>query len=541
VNLLRYWHTLKYLRPIQIYGRVWFSLYKPIPDLSPPPPLRARYGRWVEPARLKPSLVGPQEFYFCGTQASLDSVGWDGPDMERLWRYNQHYFEDLVAQGANERRDWHQALVHRWVTDNPPGKGVGWEPYPTSRRIINWIKWALEGGKIEEKAIHSLAVQARWLEKRIEWHLLGNHLLANATALIFAGIFFEGSEAERWLQKGIRILDAQLTEQILEDGGHFELSPMYHAVVLRDMLDLYNLATVYSQIPILKERLIGWTDIINRMRRWLLVMSHPDGDIAFFNDAAFGVAPSTAELENYSYRLGLQSVPSPSDGVTHLKQSGYIRLQGNSAVAILDCAPIGPDYQPGHAHADTLSFELSVGKQRVLVNSGTSTYEAGEERMRQRGTASHNTVTIDGQNSSEVWACFRVARRANLTDLSIEQQGPEIDVRARHDGYYWLKGSPVHERYWFFSSNKLSIEDRVRGKSKVAVSRFHIHPECMVGFYERKGMIERPGLKVKFEIEGGKAQIEGVSWYPQFGQSISAKCLSVYLVDGRMRTTFSFS
>jgi len=468
-------------------------------------------------------------------------VGWDGPGIERLWRYNQHYFEDLVAQGANGRRRWHQALVHRWISDNPPGKGVGWEPYPTSRRIINWIKWALEGGKLEEKAIHSLFVQARWLEKRIEWHLLGNHLLANATALIFAGIFFEGKEAEGWLQKGIRILDTQLVEQILEDGGHFELSPMYHAVVLRDMLDLYNIARVYAKISILKERLTGWADIINRMRRWLLVMSHPDGDIAFFNDAAFGVAPSTLELEAYAQRLGFPAVPGPFDGITHLHASGYIRLQARDIVAILDCGPIGPDYQPGHAHADTLSFELSVGKQRVLVNSGTSTYEAGEERVRQRGTACHNTVTIDGQNSSEVWACFRVARRANLTGLSIEQHGPEIGVRARHNGYYWLKGSPVHERHWIFSTNHLVIDDHIEGRFKLASSRFHIHPENVLDFCDHKGVINGPGVKVEVEVERGKAQIEDVSWHPRFGQSISAKCLSVYLVGGRMRTIFSFS
>ena len=82
-------------------------------------------------------------------------------------------------------------------------------------------------------------------------------------------------------------------------------------------------------------------------------------------------------------------------------------------MALLDVAPVGPDYLPGHAHADTLSFELSLFGQRVLVNSGTSQYEAGPERSRQRGTAAHNTVIVDGHDSSEVWAGFRVARRAS--------------------------------------------------------------------------------------------------------------------------------
>ena len=464
--------------------------------------------------------------------------------MERLWRYNQHYFEDLVAQGANERQDWHQALVHRWVTDNPPGKGVGWEPYPTSRRIINWIKWSLEGGKLEEKAIHSLAVHARWLEKRIEWHLLGNHLLANATALIFAGIFFEGNEAERWLQKGIQILDAQLTEQILEDGGHFELSPMYHAVVLRDMLDLYNLARVYSQIPILKERLIGWADIINRMRRWLLVMSHPDGDIAFFNDAAFGVAPSTAELENYSYRLGLQSVPSPSDGVTHLKQSGYIRLQGNGAVAILDCAPIGPDYQPGHAHADTLSFEMSFNGQRLIVNSGTSRYSEDEERLRQRSTMAHNTVSINKKDSSEIWGIFRVACRAYPFGLIIKKTDQEaFKIRCAHDGYWRFIGKPTHWREWCFTNHSITLRDTIQGRYFEAVGRFYFHPTISVKNDKSSlfFLFLPNGNKLSCHVSKGYCRLVSSTFHPELGTKHLNKCLEVKIMDNESLVTFSWS
>jgi len=496
---------------------------------------------WIEPARLKASLVGPKEFSFFGKQADLDSVGWDGPQIERLWRYNQHYFEDLVAEAASERRGWHQALVQRWVLENQPGKGTGWEPYPTSRRIVNWIKWAIEGGKLSEQAIHSLAVQARWLERRLEWHLLGNHLLANAQALVFAGTFFDGKEAQRWLEKGVRILDSQLDEQILEDGGHFELSPMYHAIVLRDMLDLYNLAGTFCQISLLNQRRSRWAEIINRMRIWLLVMSHPDGDIAFFNDAALGVAPSTLQLEAYAHRLMLSKVPGPCDGLTHLTKSGYIRLQGGGAVAILDCAAIGPDYQPGHAHADTLSFELSVRGSRVLVNSGTSTYEQGLERLTQRGTACHNTVLIDAQDSSEVWSAFRVARRARIDCLSIREDSAAISVTARHDGYSRLSGSPRHQRGWRWSKNDIVVADYVEGQNGRAEARFHIHPDWSVESGGQKGNLRGPnGGLIRWLVEKGRPRIDCAAYHPGFGSSVPTSCLAVILEEGRATVRFSW-
>ncbi|MFO1266416.1 MAG: heparinase II/III family protein [Rubrivivax sp.] len=107
-------------------------------------------------------------------------------------------------------------------------------------RIVNWIKWFLAGEPAQAPWLASLAVQARWLAQRLEWHLLGNHLFANAKALFFAGLFFEGREADEWLATGARILERELPEQVLDDGGQFERSPMYHALALEDVLDLLN-------------------------------------------------------------------------------------------------------------------------------------------------------------------------------------------------------------------------------------------------------------------------------------------------------------
>ena len=243
---------------------------------------------------------------------------------------------------------------------------------------VNWIKWSLCGEALDQAWLASLAVQARWLARHIEWHLLGNHLLANAKALLFVGLFFDGPEARCWFERGLSIYAREISRQILADGGHFELSPMYHAIILEDLLDVVNAARVFGYAG--QSVIAKLPETIQRMRAWLAVMTHPDGGPAFFNDCAFGIAPSREALEAYASRLGLASLTEPGEGTHHLVASGYMRVQQSGAVAILDVAPIGPDYLPGHAHADTLSFELSIGKERVIVNGGTSTYGSGPQR-----------------------------------------------------------------------------------------------------------------------------------------------------------------
>ena len=142
------------------------------------------------PARRLPSITKANKFSFLNTDGDLSEIGWDGPQREKLWRYNQHYFDDLNAYQAELRIDYHKELLENWILENAPGVGVGWESYPTSLRIVNWIKWSLRTEKLSESAMQSLAIQLRWLSRRLEIHLMGNHLFANAKALVFGGLFF---------------------------------------------------------------------------------------------------------------------------------------------------------------------------------------------------------------------------------------------------------------------------------------------------------------------------------------------------------------
>ena len=233
----RLFHTVRHLRAEQVIGRIVFRMSRPAPDPSPAPAVRRPAGEMVIPAARRPSMISPGRMRFLNVERDV-AQGWDDPSVAKLWRYNLHYFDDLCAEGSPSRRDWHVAFMDAWIRGNPPGHGTAWEPYPTSLRIVNWVKWAWLGGLLPDAAVQRLAVQARWLTRRLERHLLGNHLFANAKALVFAACFFEGPEADRWFAIGTEILRREIPEQVLPDGGQFERSPMYHALALEDMIDL---------------------------------------------------------------------------------------------------------------------------------------------------------------------------------------------------------------------------------------------------------------------------------------------------------------
>ena len=532
-----YLNTLRYLKPGQIFWRVWYRVVRSRVDSSPRPSLRLASGRWAPGARRRQSFDRSGEFTFLNKVGCLAELGWDGPQRDKLWRYNQHYFDDLNSENSEMRTELHRALIDSWIADNIPGSTIGWESYPTSLRIVNWIKWCLAGQSLGEDVLQSLAVQTRWLSLRLERHILGNHLFANAKALVFAGLFFEGCEAEKWLRIGLDIISEELPEQVLSDGGNFERSPMYHAIFLEDLLDLINLAAAYHGV-LTPEQTGEWRATAAKMLRWLDGMCHPDGEISFFNDAAVGVASRPGELRRYSTSLGVPMVETDNLStssndfyIRHFAESGYIRVDAMDVCLLVDVAPVGPDYLPGHAHADTLSFELSLFDERVLVNSGTSQYTTGPVRLEERGSAAHNTVIVDNHNSSEVWSEFRVARRAYPRNLCILQDHEGVSIACEHDGFTRLPGRPVHKRSWHLIDGKLIVRDRIEGRFESASARFHFHPNlCVRSLGRHSYSIRRgnSGRDVQVVVLNGSPDIEPSFFAPEFGVRLNTKCLTVH-------------
>jgi uncharacterized heparinase superfamily protein len=527
----RLWRTVRWLKFQQLVGRVRARFLQPPPNLKPAPARRAIAGTWVASAARESSLVGPTCMRFLNVVHDLAVVGWDDPEVPLLWRYNQHYFDDLTADRAVDRRDWQRSLIQRWCDQNPPGSGTGWAPYPTSLRIVNWIKWAMQGESLQPQWVDSLAVQARWLGRRLEWHLMGNHLFANAKALVFAGLFFAGPEAERWMTTGVRLLQRLVPEQILSDGGHFERSPLYHALALEDLLDLLNLIGAVDRTSPASHLIAPLRERAAAMLHWMRCLQHPDRTLARFNDCAEGIAPSGEQLERYAAALGISARTAAGEGVWVMEESGYVRVERGRAIALLDVAPVGPDHQPGHAHADSLSFELSIAGRQLVVNRGTSVYDVGSRRQWERGTAAHSTVQIGDVDSSEVWAGFRVGRRARPGPLRRDGWS----VECSHDGYAHLPEAPRHYRRWTFEATGLRVEDRVEPTSRdPAVARFHLAPGLNLVAAQGSpwDVIDGQRSLARIDVPPGSV-VEATLHAQGFGRLEEARTLIVPLSNGR--------
>jgi uncharacterized heparinase superfamily protein len=525
-------NTVKYLKFVQINHRILRVFIKPRVIFKDSPKIA------VIKNNFEKGINSQQCLFEDGTVRIFDSAinfensdNWNPSSKDKLWIYNLHYFNDLNSKGSDKRNYFYSNIVTKWIHDNPKGFGNGWESYPLSLRIVNWIKWLIKQENLNKIWLDSLANQTRFLSKNLEYHLLGNHLIANAKALIFSGLYFKGDEADSWYKTGISIFTSELKKQILDDGGHFELSPMYHSIILEDLLDVINIHKAYN-----KSLKVFFKQKAITMIEWLKIMCHPDGEISFFNDSSIGVAPSLKELINFASDLKLKLINDKVKRLSHLNHSGYIVYRAKNITLLADVAEIGASYLPGHGHADTLSFELSLFGERLIVNSGISTYALNDDRLNQRSTISHSTITIDDRNSSEVWSGFRVADRAHILDLNIDESYNNVSFSACHDGYKKIKGNVIHFRKWNISDNLLTIKDEISGAGNHKItSVLPIHPNVSVTKQSSNiVLLEQGQNRIKIIFEGkGFVSVRESKWHPKFGVSINNKQLT-YNYNGNL-------
>ena len=466
---------------------------------------------------------------FLNEAYNLKEVGWDSPKIPKLWRYNLHYFDFLLQKTANqEQLEVKENIIEDWINNNSFGKGTGWESYTTSLRIINWIKWHWETARLSERAIVSLWNQVRWLESRPEYHLLGNHLFINAKALLYASAFFGLNPSSKIYKTGYAILLKELDEQFLSDGAHFELSPMYHSLVMEDLLDLVSIARKLPSDYHIHEIEEKYTKGIS----WLKTMIYSNDELAHFNDCANGIAPTYMELVSYAFKLNVKKQEGEFKKLQYHKESGFIVFKDSKSNLIADIGKVGPDYLPGHAHADTLSFELAVQGERIIVNSGTSVYGASKERLWQRSTAAHSTVQIDDADSSEVWSSFRVAKRARPFNIQVEmpnESSNSVSFRASHDGYRRLNNSPTHTRIFSLTDDVWSVEDQISGNRNYVTSRFYLHPSIHIQKTESGIFLSKNGenlINIKQE-SSVELNILDTTYHDEFGVTKPNKCIQL--------------
>ena len=193
--------------------------------------------------------------------------------------------------------------------------------------------------------------------------------------------------------------------------------------------------------------------------------------------------PSRIPLLNDGYPVSpallnaVQPGPVPTDPLLVLPDSGLARLTADRWHVLADIGAPCPDDLPAHAHADTLSCLVSVHGVPLLVDTGTSGYAAGPGRSYERSTAAHNTATVYGADSTEVWGAFRAARLARVSRIRARADGSLLTIEAEHDGFSWLPGRPLHQRRWSLTPAGLRVEDLVTGDGWHEVTvHWHLAP-----------------------------------------------------------------
>lgn len=510
-----YYHTLKPLRPHQIYERVWafckrrFHLYG---RLHLPESVNGRLLHRTSLLHHDPwnsaEAIRAGTFVFLNQAADLGwPMRWEKAGrLPLLWRFNLHYFHFLYLLTIPEQ----EYLCLNWVKTFPQNKGEAWHPYPTSLRIVEWIK-SNPQHPVLQKSIYE---QAAFLSQNMETFHPGNHLLENAQALIFAGLYFSGdAQAGQWLKKGLAIIEQQTPAQVLDDGGYFERSTMYHSLMLELYLNLLNILPLDVQFRPLVER------TAQKMLGFLQSTLHPDGQLALFNDSTTEIAPSPQDLVGYAERLGIQPLPLQNS----FPSSGFFVMKDSPLFAIIDAGPIGPDHLPAHAHADIFSFELSLGDERFITDTGVFEYAAGARRNYCRSTAAHNTVEVDGQSQAEVWSSFRVARRFLPEKIQFIQSSREAKLSGEFPGWGALLNSKlVHERSFEFlpDQGRFVIKDLVKQPGNHdLVSRLHLAPGCKVEITSQGCSIRKAGRVLKLS-SNLPPSVEESPYYPRFGLEV---------------------
>ena len=479
-------NTIIHLRAIQIYYRIYYFLRNRLFGYNVKKKIINDFNSIVWKNRFcydNSYFKKENSFTFLNIPHSFsDKINWNYNRFGKLWTYNLNYFDFLNQE--NISKETGLQLIQDFIKNDALLKD-GKEPYPISLRGINWVKF-LSNNQVKDELINNtLYFHYCILFKNLEYHLLGNHLLENAFSLLFGAYYFQDEEL---YDKSKNLLISELNEQVLKDGAHFELSPMYHQIILSKVLDSIQLIKLNSEWK--KDDLLSFLEAkASLMISWLHNITYKNGNIPMVNDATFNIAPNSGKLFSYAKYLGIQNQNIP------LSDSGYRKINSNNYELLIDVGNVGPTYQPGHAHSDTFNFELIKNSNPIFVDTGISTYEKNAIRQYERATHSHNTVKIGYKEQTQVWGGFRLAKRARITHL-IEKSN---FIEASHDGY--LSDGYKHTRSFLWEEKYLIFQDKInRSTSNKAKAYFHLHFSIAKPLFDNNTIIlESSGVSIEFE------------------------------------------
>ena len=448
-----YFAALRSARPRQLGARAMRPVNRRRKRFSPMPrtfrPVEAAADLWRSAAFSAADGVAERlpegEVELLGRSIAYPPRSWDEAGLEQIRRFHLHYGEDILGcarLGEDRYLDAARAGLGAWIEANPPVTKVSWHPYPLSTRVGNWIAAAsLEPSLATAAMSECLWRQLLYLERNVENDILGNHVIRNARALVLGGLAFG---EERLLARGFGLLDRELPEQILPDGGHYERSPVYHALVLRDLLEVQAAAETSR-----------FDAVIDQMKVFAACLGRPDGRPALFNDGGFDIAPDLGDF-----------LPESRHGLALFPETGYAVVRDESLWLAFDCGLAAPLFLPPHAHADALSFQLWIGASPVVVDPGTFTYESGRERSRFRGTSAHATVAVDGADQFQFVGAFRALGIPPVEILNASGSALEGSITAEFEGFRHVAPGVTHRRRVSWSVHQISLEDQIEGRGR---------------------------------------------------------------------------
>jgi uncharacterized heparinase superfamily protein len=533
----RYWQTLRHLSPAQVAWRVRYAierktgLRRPCPMPTQPPrmnPLALERLRALVALRAqsdKGHAAGLDElragrFTFLNVACDAGpNPPWHDASRGRLWQYQLHSF-GYALQLAEAPNEGDGALLlgwmHDWIAANPVGTDVAWDAYCVSGRLVQWAMADAVFGWRDELMLRSYAQQVAWLLRHIEWDIRANHLLKNACALSVAGQLIGGDAAG----VGRTLLEAQVGEQVLADGGHYERAPMYHALAMEDLLAAYAAFT---------DKPVYLRDALQRMAAWAEATAHPDGDIPLFGDSVQGEALPAAALVGLTRAAIEEDAPQALPAISALTRSGFYSVRwGQSFFLMKACGP-EPAFQPGHAHADPFTYELSIDGVRMVVDAGVHGYADSPWRADARSVRAHNCAVVDEREPMDAWGVFRVARRHKVEILSwtTDRHGG-ARFTGKHDGF---APHTTEREVRMDGTHGVWIRDNIeeRGEARLE-SLVHFAPGATVVQQAALIRIERegallwlvPGRDTAMRIEPPRAEPPEGWHFPRFGQGLAA-------------------
>ncbi|MDA0661725.1 MAG: heparinase II/III family protein [Proteobacteria bacterium] len=422
-------------------------------------------------------------FTLAGTRLRPEVSPWDETDAAPAWREALHEFlwlRDLRALGGDDARRCARDLTEEWLERHDSCSGPAWRADVVGRRLTAWAShyklfFASAPDEFRLQLLASMARQARHLGRVAARETSGMRRLAAIKGLLLAGMGLPGEMP--LFVRAVRLLEDELALQIAADGSHVERSPSGQLVLLRDLVDMRAALSTARQEPL---ALLG--DVIGHAAAMLRFFRHGDGGLAVFNSGGEG-DPTTVDIvlaQADARERPAQSAP----------QSGFERLSAGKLLAIVDAGQPAPPGLDREAHAGTLSFEASYGRERLIVNCGASLASGPDWRQAARATAAHSTLAIEDMNSSEIRANGSLGRRPEHVTVEREQTDGNVWLSMSHDGYAEPFGL-IHRRriYMAASGDELRGEDSlVPAQRKLAEGtagepdnrafaiRFHIHP-----------------------------------------------------------------